>query len=377
MVHRRIAVGISAGTQPPMRQISAMAGAARALRLDSLWVVDHFLGFIPQVLWDEELSWLAKPGSRPHAYFDYQVVLGHLAKRAGSLQIGVGVTEPIRRHPVLIAQSFMTLAHLTKKPPILGIGSGERENVTPYGLDFSHSVSRLQEALEVIRLCFDSDGPFDYEGRFFRLQGAVMDLKPPPGRVPEIWVAAHGPRMLELTGRFGDGWYPTFPMQPAEFAENLETIREAARKGGRDPEPIIAGMQIFLMVAPTRAEARELLRSRAARFVGLLASDEIWQKAGLSHPLGQGFKGMIDFIPQSYSREELEQALAAVPPELLEESGIWGTPADVVDKIRALGEAGLQHAVLVPASALVSRASARFTLKSLPGITRRLRMGRD
>ncbi len=377
MVHRRIAVGISAGTQPPMRQIRAMVGAARTLRLDSVWVVDHFLGFIPRVLWDKEMSWLAKPGSRPHAYFDYQVVLGHLARRAGSLQIGVGVTEPIRRHPVLIAQSFMTLAHLTRKPPILGIGSGERENVTPYGLDFSYSVSRLEEALEVIRLCFDSDGPFDYAGRFFDLHGAVMDLKPPPGRVPEIWVAAHGPRMLELTGRFGDGWYPTFPMQPGEFAEKLATIHAAATKVGRDPQRIVAGMQVFVMVASTRAEARVLLRSKAARFVGLLASDEIWQKAGLSHPLGEGFKGMIDFVPESYSREELDDAIAAVPIELLEESGVWGTPADVIRKVRALGDAGLRHAVLVPASALVSRASARFTLKSLPGLTRRLRTGRD
>ncbi len=60
MTHRRIAVGISAGTQPPIRQIGVMAKAARALRLDSLWVVDHFLGFIPQTLWDKDFSWLAK-----------------------------------------------------------------------------------------------------------------------------------------------------------------------------------------------------------------------------------------------------------------------------------------------------------------------------
>ena len=108
----------------------------------------------------------------------------------------------------------------------------------------------------MIRLCFDSDGPFDYAGRFFDLHGAVMDLKPPPGRVPEIWVAAHGPRMLELTGRFGDGWYPTFPMQPGEFAEKLAAIHAAATKVGRDPQRIVAGMQAFVMVAPTRAEAR-------------------------------------------------------------------------------------------------------------------------
>lgn len=360
-----------------MQRIGVTAKAARALQLDSLWVVDHFLGFIPQTLWDKEFSWLAKPESRPHAYFDYQVLLGHLAKRAGSMQIGVGVTEPIRRHPVLLAQSFMTLAHLTKRPPILGIGSGERENITPYGLDFSYSVSKLEEALEIIRLCFDSDGPFDYQGQFFQLDRAVMDLKPPADRVPEIWIAAHGPRMLEMTGRFGDGWYPTFPMTPDEYATRLETISAAAFKAGREPKRIVAGMQIFLIVAPTRAEAREMLASKAARFAGLLASDEVWQRAGLRHPLGDGFAGMIDFMPESYSRAELDEAIAAVPVELLEETGIWGTPSEVIAQIRALGDAGLQHAVLAPASALVSKASARYTLKTLPGLTRRLRLGRD
>lgn len=293
------------------------------------------------------------------------------------MQIGVGVTEPIRRHPVLLAQSFMTLAHLTKKPPILGIGSGERENIVPYGLDFSYPVSKLEEALAVIRLCFDSDGPFDYHGRFFRLDRAVMDLKPPPARVPQIWVAAHGPRMLELTGRFGDGWYPTFPMQPEEFAAKLATVHESALRAGRDPAAIVAGMQIFLMIAPTRNEAREMLKSRAARFVALLASDEVWQKAGFRHPLGEGFQGMIDFVPESYSRQDLDEAIAAVPVELLERTGIWGTPYEALAQLRALGEAGLQHAVLVPASALVSKASASFTLRSIPGLTGRLRSGRD
>ncbi len=204
-----------------------------------------------------------------------------------------------------------------------------------------------------------------------------MDLRPPPGREPEIWIAAHGPRMLELTGRFGDGWYPTFPMQPEEYAVKLETIGAAARRVGRDPGAVVAGMQIFLMIAPTRQEARRMLGSKAARFVALLASDEVWKRFGLTHPMGDGFGGMIDFVPETYTRAELDDAISSVPAEMLEAIGVWGTPGDIVDQVRALGEAGLRHAVLVPASALLSRSAARFTLRALPGITRRLRTGRE
>ncbi len=149
----RISIGMTVGTQPPLGRVQLLTRAARVLRFDVGWAIDHFLGFFPRSVWDKDFAWLAKEGSSPHEFFDYQVLLGHLARRAGSrLQLAVGVTEPIRRHPVLIAQAFMTLAHATKQPPILGIGAGEAENIVPYGLDFSKPVSKLEEAVEIIRM---------------------------------------------------------------------------------------------------------------------------------------------------------------------------------------------------------------------------------
>ena len=128
-----------------------LAGALRAARVfgfDTAWTVDHFLGFFPEQLWDRDFTWLAGPAASPHEYFEYQSLLGYLAARAGKVRLGVGVTEPTRRHPVLLAQAFLTLAHMTKRAPILGIGSGERENIEPYGLDFHRPVSRLDEAFK-------------------------------------------------------------------------------------------------------------------------------------------------------------------------------------------------------------------------------------
>jgi phthiodiolone/phenolphthiodiolone dimycocerosates ketoreductase len=223
---------------------------ARLSRLDSAFVVDHFQGFIPTTLWDRELSWAAAQFSSPHEVYDFQVLLGHLARSAGNLQLGVGVTEPVRRHPVLIAQAMMTLAHMAKQPPVLGIGAGERENIEPYGLDFSQPVGRLEEALKIIRLCFESRGPFDFAGKHYRLERAVMDLQPPKGRTPEIWIAGHGPRMLRLTGQYADGWYPTMVASPQEYKAKLETLRAAAREAGRDPASITPALHQFVAVAP-------------------------------------------------------------------------------------------------------------------------------
>jgi phthiodiolone/phenolphthiodiolone dimycocerosates ketoreductase len=338
------------------------------------WAIDHFLGFFPRAIWDKEFSWLASGGGSPHEYFDYQVLLGHLAKRAGGhMQLGVGVTEPIRRHPVLIAQAFMTLAHITRRPPILGIGAGEAENIVPYGLDFSSPVSRLEEAVQIIRLCFDSDGPFDFEGKHFSLRNALMDLKPPSGRTPELWIAAHQPRMLALAGRFADGWYPTFPFAPGEYEELLGVIRSAAASAGRDPAAIVPGWQAFAVIGRSERAARRLLEAKGVRFTALLAPAYTWKAMGVAHPLGDGFRGMIDFVPQSYGRAELDAAIAAVPTDLLAEATLWGTPDALTSKLHDYVDAGLRHLVLQPVSGLVSKRDAIYSLRSMVSIQRKLR----
>lgn len=373
MTGHPLTIGLTVGTQPPLSRVRALTRMARLFRYDVAWVIDHFLGFFPNSIWDKDFSWLAKPGHSPHEFYDYQVLLGYLARHAGRVQLGVGVTEPVRRHPVLIAQSFMTLAHMTRRPPILGIGAGEAENTVPYGLDFSTPVSRLEEALQVVRLCFESEGPFDFEGRHFALRDAVLDLRPPPGRRPRIWIAAHRPRMLALTGRYGDGWYPTFPFTPAEYESSLGEIAAAATAAGRDATAIVPAWQSLAVLARTERAARKLLDHKGVRFSALLAPAYVWEALGAEHPLGDGFRGLVDFIPQAYERKELEAAIAAVPVDLLAGAMLWGTPSAVLRSLHDYVDAGLRHLVLQPVSGLVSLHDALYSLQATVSIQRKLR----
>ena len=370
----RMKVGFSAGTEPPVSRIDLILRLARVARFDSFWTIDHFQSFFNRGIWDRDFTWLAT-GRSPHEILDYQVVLGHVARKAGRVQIGVGVTEPIRRHPVQIAQTFMTLSHMLKRPPILGIGAGEAENTVPYGLPFKRPVSRLEEALEIINLCFESDGTFDYDGEFYQLDGAVMDLQPAKGRVPELWLASHGPRMLELTGRFGDGWFPVVPMTPDDYAERLSVIRKSAAEAGRDPEAIEAGLSLYVITGRTEAEARKYLHHRSVRYLALLVPDYVWNKYGATHPLGKGFRGMVDFVPEAYSTEELEEMMAEVPLDLMEEPAAVGTPQQLLAQLREFQEAGLEHVVLQPVSGLISRGAAAFGVRTILWLARKLRKG--
>ncbi|WP_322860410.1 LLM class flavin-dependent oxidoreductase [Mycobacterium europaeum] len=369
-----IAVGLQLGTQPPLGATRAYLVGARAMRLDSVMLIDHFQNVFPSVIWDRQLTWLAAQHPTPHEFFDYQVLFGFLASRVGRMRLGVGVTESIRRHPVLIAQAIMTLSHLTKRAPILGIGAGERMNIDPYGLDPTGPVGRLEEALQIIRLCLSQRGPITFSGRHFRLERAPMDLKPAPGRAPEIWIAGHGSRMLALTGRYGDGWYPTAVVSPREYADKLATVRAAAGEAGRDPASITPALHRFAVIAPTEREARAMLRTKVIRSLGLMAPSDLWRQAGTVHPFGEHFNPLVDFVPGDYDRATMDAAIAAVPDDLVSEGPLlWGAPDQVVARLRAFGDAGMRHVVLAPVSGLVSKRAALYGLWATGRIARSLR----
>ena len=366
-----ITVGLYISPNPPLGVIRAFTAFARLIRLDSVVVEDHFQDFYPATIWDEELSWATAQSPTPHDIFDYQTLLGYLASRAGRLRIGVVVTEPIRRHPVLIAQAMLTLSHMTKRSPILGIGAGERLNTEPYGLDFSHPVGRLEEALKIIRLCFSSLEPIDFEGKYYRLDSAMMGLGPLKDQVPEIWIGGRGPRMLQLTGEYGDGWYPGVIASPEEYLDKLKIIRTVAQEAGRDPQEITPSLEQYVVVAPTEQEARAMLNTKLVRYFYLLVPADVWRQAGSEHPLGKHFRGYVDFVPERYDRKTLEEAIAAVPNEVVTEGPLlWGTPEQVASKLREFGKVGLRHVVLSIVSTLISKRAAVYGLRATHKVAR-------
>lgn len=343
--HPRIRLGLAFPPQPPVSSISQGLSLARAAGLASFTVWDHLVDFA------SEAEWVPGPGvpASPHENLEYQTLLGFLAGGAGDIRIGVGVTEAVRRHPVIIAQAALTLSHLVPTRPILGIGAGEAANTVPYGMAEERPVSRLEEALAVIRACLHSTGPISLDGDWFPLDGARLDLGPGPGGVPEIWVGGRGPRMLRLAGEFGDGWYPTDMADPDRYGSSLARVREHARRAGRDAAAILPAVELVLVLADRDDEARRSLDDPGLKLLGLLLPADDWARFGGTHPLGEKHRGFVDYDPFALDGDALRDALNAVPTELIEEIVLWGTPERAAERLRALGEAGLRHAVVSPA----------------------------
>ena len=282
-------------------------------------------------------------------------MLGHLASRnpLARLRLGVGVTDASRRIPAVTAQAAATLNLITRGRAILGIGVGEREGNEPYGVDWSKPVARFEEAIATIRALWNSNGELvSRESPYFPLRNALFDLPPYRGKWPEIWIAAHGPRMLRAAGRYADAWFPALTLRPKDYARGLEAVRTAASDAGRDPAHITPAAWLFVVTGRNRSDVEETLSSEAAKAFALNVPASMWADHGVRHPLGDDFSGGQDLVPQTLDEHTVLSHVRDVPMSLMKEGLLTGTPDDVIDQVAEWRDHGLRYPVLANISIL-------------------------
>ena len=260
------------------------------------------------------------------------------------IRLGIGVTDLVRRHPASLAQTALTLDHVTGGRFVLGVGTGEALNLTPYGMTNERPLARLDEGLEVMRLLMGGTGPVDFAGDHFRLEGAEMGLGPVGDRPPPIWVAAHRPRGLALTGRRADGWLP-LTTDPAEYARMLAAVRAAARAAGRDDDAVTPGLYARVVVAPDARGGRGRHRRIAAHALHRAHA----LRRGVRRPRARSTRSER---ASSASRPSCRRATGArrpcawprrCPSEVVRDTVIHGTPDDVAAALAAFVAEGARH----------------------------------
>jgi phthiodiolone/phenolphthiodiolone dimycocerosates ketoreductase len=329
-------------------------------RYHSIWLPDHMVSFWPDSIWTPEFTDLAVASPSPHRHLDGLAVAAAAGVLTKNVPIATTVVDTVRRHPSLLAQTALTLDHLSKGRFILGLGSGETENTLPYGFDFSKPVSRFEESLKVIRLLWESDGPVNFEGQFYHLHHARLDTEPYEGRFPRIWIGANGPRMLDITGRYADGWWPAGAWTPEEYGAKLAVIRLAAEKAGRDPMAITAANTNFCLIGDD-AELAEILQAPLVKAMVMQIPAEVLRERGHQHPLGEDWRGMQDIDPAKFPRERIVEMLEKTRPEHILSVVEHGSPKAIAAKYKAYVDAGMQVAKLLDYSGM---AGTKFAMTS-------------
>ena len=338
-------IGVVGPTFPPIEGIVRVATSIEEKGYDSIWFPDHLMGWFPHTIWTPEIVGPIAQYS-DHTFFETTLSIAVAASSTRKIRIGSAVTEAVRHHPAMLAQSYATLEHVTNSRVILGIGAGELENVEPYGLKFGKVVSRLEEALQVIRLLWSSkrDELVNYDGRFFKLKDAVFEL-PPLRRRPPIWIGGAGERMCRITARQADGWLPASIANVEEYKEKLNVMKEECGRVGRDFDEIEKGIHLNLVIDKSREESLRIMEAPLIKAGALLTPASVYEKLGYKHPLGENFYALTDYIPAKYARGEVMEAIKRVPLEVVQESFLWGSVEDVINKLDKYRKAGAQTVV--------------------------------
>lgn len=171
------------------------------------------------------------------------------------ITLGTFVVPTYSRHPLYMAQQAMTTQAATGGRFILGVGLSHRVVIEDIlGLSFDQPARHMREYLEVLMPLL-TEGTVRHSGDLYRVDNSFGPIDRMGTVAPKVVVAALGPVMLKLAGRFADGT-ATWMTGPQTLAEHVvPTIRAAAAEAGR-PEPmVIAGVPVSVTSDPDAARS--------------------------------------------------------------------------------------------------------------------------
>lgn len=195
-------------------------------------------------------------GIQDHPYqrrfLDTWTLLSVLAAQTTRVRLFSDVADLPLRPPAMLAKAAATLDVLSGGRIELGLGAGAFwEGIRAMGgpgRTPGEAVSALEEAIRVIRLVWSGERSVRFEGRFYGLRG--VHPGPAPAHPVGIWIGAYGPRMLNLTGRLGDGWVPSSPYAPPSRLRDMQArIDDGAASAGRDPRAVRRLYNVFGRIA--------------------------------------------------------------------------------------------------------------------------------
>jgi probable F420-dependent oxidoreductase len=278
-----------------------LAREAERLGYDAVWGNDHVTA-APYV----RTKWKAPPN-----FYEVFTTLATVGAHTTRVRLGTAVLVLPLRDPVLVAKQAATLDRLTGGRVILGVGIGAYREEFLAQWPRRAGVRRgdlLDEGLAALRTLF-SERESTFHGRHVAFEKVEMFPKPVQQPFP-IYVGGHNEAAVARAARLGQGWLPGW--RPfAEVKARTALLRRLTEEAGRDPKDVEAAVQFTLMLGRTPEEA-------SARY----------QKTGMVQ-----------------HRKSL--AHSGRNPALAEDNNLIGSPASVLDKLRVLADAGVDHVAAI------------------------------
>ncbi|RJO75338.1 LLM class F420-dependent oxidoreductase [Nocardia panacis] len=279
-----------------MRELAQRADASEIW--DSLWVYDHLHTF---------------PVPTEEATHEAWTLMAAFAASTSRIKLGQMCTAMQYRNPAYLAKVAATTDLISGGRVQMGIGAGWYEHEwRAYGYGFPPArerLGRLDEGVRIFRQAW-TQGKATLDGKYYRVDGAIVRPLPAQAGGPPLWIAGGGEKVtLRIAAKYAD--YTNFTGDPEGFARKSALLREHCAAVGTDFDAITRSSDFDVVIGATEAEVRDRLRAWIDRLAPHIGVDKATEYV----------TGMT-------------KGAAAV-----------GTPEQIVEKLTEVKELGLGYAI--------------------------------
>jgi 5,10-methylenetetrahydromethanopterin reductase len=311
--------------------------------------------------------------------WDAFAVLSAIAAVTESAKLGTVVTSPYPRHPNLLAASVATLDRLSGGRAVLGLGRGQDEwHRDALGVDTGDPLAVLGETVALLRQWWRvPHRATSSDDGHFRIRDWERVIHPRQGYVP-VYLAAAGPRALDLAGAICDGVIFNAQTSNDFLGQAIPRVRAAAMAAKRDPARLAFVLGTTVAVVDTPDAERKAI-DRGKNVLALVSTlpgmDRLVRTEGFDIP------ALLDEVRETMRTRatlaagggfavlrrngDLTAARALIPDDLIRRLGIIGPLPVVRERLRALDELGVTHIAVAPPEDATSVESWRRLLADL------------
>lgn len=263
---------------------------------------------------------------------DVYIHLTCAALQTSKLRLGPGVTNPLTRHPLTTASIIATLDD---------VSGGRADLVAGTGYSSAYIIGRKAATLASMREATALWHSI-FSGKRTQLGGLEIEAHPAYPRLP-VYLAATGPKMLELAGEVADGVLIFVGAAPGAVAWALEHVDIGVARAGRKKADVKRMLVLVTNVDPDRERAIEQMRPAAAALCRHRHAPLLFERAGLAPPPPRptGMKDPYPDLGHAMDWEEAKRVSAHVPDKAVEAMVALGSGEEVARRVKELVALGL------------------------------------
>ncbi len=252
------------------------------------------------------------------------------------IKLGTGILQMPARSPAMTAMTAATLDLLSGGRVLLGLGlSGPQVVEGWHGQPYGKPLTRTREYIEIVRRIWAREAPLDFQGEEYHIpipdgtglgKPLKLILHPLRSRIP-VYLAAIGPKNIELAGELADGWLPVFFAPTREDAYLAPLQAGLARRQAPDAFDIAPTATIVL--GDDIQACRDFVKPMLALYIGGMGA----RGKNFYNDLASryGYEAAAHHIQDLYLDGHKREAAAAVPDALVDEVALCGPKERIAD----------------------------------------------